>query len=44
MGAIDLLPYPICGGRMSLIAVICNPAEIGKIIACLAKQGQGPPT
>jgi len=33
-----------CGSRMAVIAVILDPAEIRKIIACLAKHGRGPPT
>jgi hypothetical protein len=29
---------------MSLIAVILDPAEIRKLIGCLARHGRGPPT
>ena len=37
-------PVPGCGSRMSVIALILDPAEIRKIISCLARQGRGPPT
>jgi hypothetical protein len=40
---VDPLCCPVCGNRMSVIAVIRDPAEIRTIIACLAKQGRGPP-
>jgi hypothetical protein len=32
-----------CGSRMSVIAVITNPVQIRKIIACLDRHGRGPP-
>jgi hypothetical protein len=41
---LDVLACPQCGSRMEVIAVILDPAEILKIIACLAKHGRGPPT
>ena len=41
---LDVLACPQCGSRMEVIAVILDPAEIHKIIACLAKHGRGPPT
>jgi hypothetical protein len=31
-----------CGARMSLIAVIVDPDQIRKIIACLDHRGRGP--
>ena len=34
---------PKCGGTMSVIAVIQDPAEIRSIIACLAQKARGPP-
>jgi hypothetical protein len=34
---------PVCGNRMSVIAVIHDPAEIRAISACLAKDERGPP-
>jgi hypothetical protein len=40
---VDPFRCPICGNRMSVIAVIRDPAEIRNIIACLAKHGRGPP-
>jgi hypothetical protein len=40
---IDVFRCPKCGGRMSVIAVIRDPAEIHKIITCLDGQGRGPP-
>jgi hypothetical protein len=41
---LDVMACPKCGSRMAVIAVILDPAEIRKIIACLAKHGRGPPT
>jgi hypothetical protein len=41
---LDVMACPQCGSRMEVIAVILDPAEILKIIACLAKHGRGPPT
>ena len=41
---LDLMACPQCGSRMAVIAVIRDPAEIRKIISCLAKHGRGPPT
>ncbi|MBE3038667.1 MAG: transposase [Chloroflexi bacterium] len=41
---LDVMACPNCRSRMAVIAVILNPAEIRKIIACLAKHGRGPPT
>ncbi|HSV94168.1 MAG TPA: hypothetical protein VLH81_13885, partial [Desulfobacterales bacterium] len=41
--AIDVLACPRCGSRMSVIAVITDPAQIRKIIACLERHGRGPP-
>ena len=41
---VDPFRCPVCASTMSVIAVILDPAEIGKIIACLAKKGRGPPT
>jgi hypothetical protein len=40
---VDPFRCPVCGNRMSLIAVIRDPAEIRTIIACLAKHGRSPP-
>lgn len=40
---VDAWACPACGGRMSVIAVIRDPAEIRKIITCMSKQGRGPP-
>jgi transcription elongation factor Elf1 len=40
---IDVFKCPKCGGRMSVVAVIRDPDEIRKIIACLYTQGRGPP-
>ena len=40
---IDIFTCPKCGGEMSVIAVIRNPDEIRGIIACLERQGRGPP-
>ncbi|MEI6875409.1 MAG: hypothetical protein WCL50_09815 [Spirochaetota bacterium] len=41
----DVDPFlcPECGGKMAVIAVIQDPAEIRGIIACLAGKGRGPP-
>jgi hypothetical protein len=41
--AIDVLAYPRCGSRMSVIAVITDPTQIRRIIACLERHGRGPP-
>ena len=41
--AIDVLACPRCGSRMSVIAVITDPAQIRKIIYCLERHGRGPP-
>jgi DNA-directed RNA polymerase subunit RPC12/RpoP len=41
---LDIMACPRCGSRMAVIAVILDPAEIRKIIACLAKHGRGLPT
>ncbi len=40
---VDVWACPACGGRMSVIAVIRDPTEIGFIVTCLAKRGRGPP-
>ena len=40
---IDVLCCPKCGGRMSVIAIIRDPESIRKIVACMGKQGRGPP-
>jgi hypothetical protein len=40
---IDIFTCPKCGGQMSVAAAITNPDEIQKIIACMQKQGRGPP-
>ena len=40
---IDILTCPKCGGDMSVIAVILDKEEIGKISACLKQHGRGPP-
>ena len=40
---VDPFLCPECGGKMAVIAVIQNPAEIRGIIACLAGKGRGPP-
>ena len=36
---VDAWACTACGGRMSIIAVIRDPAEIHNIVACLAKRG-----
>ena len=41
---LDIMACPQCGRRMEVIAVILDPAEIRKIINCLARHGRGPPT
>jgi hypothetical protein len=41
--AIDVLACPRCGSRMSVIAVITDPAQIRRIIDCLERHGRGPP-
>ena len=41
---LDVMACPQCGSRMAVIAVILDPAEIRKIINCLARNGRGPPT
>jgi hypothetical protein len=40
---VDPFLCPECGGKMAVIAVIQDPAEIRGIIACLAGKGRGPP-
>jgi hypothetical protein len=40
---VDSFLCPQCGGRMTVIAVIQDPAEIRGIIGCLAEKGRGPP-
>ena len=40
---VDPFLCPECGGTMSVIAVIQDPAEIRGIIACLAQKPRGPP-
>jgi len=41
---LDVMACPKCGSRMSAIALLLDPAEIRKIIACLSRHGRGPPT
>ena len=41
--AIDILACPRCGSRMSVVAVITDPAQIRRIIDCLDRHGRGPP-
>jgi len=41
---LDVMACPNCGSRMEVIAVILDPAEIRKIISCLARHGRGPST
>jgi hypothetical protein len=48
--SIDVLASPRCGSRMSVIAVITDPAQIRRatgaalgIIDCLDRHGRGPP-
>lgn len=41
--AIDILACPRCGSRMSVIAVITEPAQIRRIIDHLERRGRGPP-
>jgi hypothetical protein len=41
---LDVMACPQCGSRMAVIAVILDPAEIRKIITCMARHGRGPPT
>ena len=40
---LDVMACPRWGSRMSVIAVIVEPAQIRKIIACLERHGRGPP-
>ena len=40
---LDVMACPRCGSRMSVIAVIVDPAQIRKIIDCLNRHGRGPP-
>ena len=40
---LDVLACPRCGSRMSVIAVITEPAQIRKIIDCLERHGRGSP-
>jgi DNA-directed RNA polymerase subunit RPC12/RpoP len=40
---LDIMACPRCGSRMAVIAVITDPAQIRKIIACLERYGRGPP-
>jgi hypothetical protein len=40
---LDVMACPRCGSRMSAVAVIVDPAQIHKIIACLELHGRGPP-
>jgi hypothetical protein len=40
---LDVMTCPRCGSRMAVIAVITDPAQIRKIIACLDRHGRGPP-
>ncbi len=48
LGSTSAKPYccacPRCGSRMSVIALILDPAQIRKITACLDRHGRGPPT
>ena len=41
---LDVMACPKCGSGIEVIAVILDPAEIRKIITCLARNGRGPPT
>jgi hypothetical protein len=41
---LDVMACPNCASRMAVIAVILDPAEIRKIIGCLAMHGRGPST
>ena len=41
---LDVMACPNCGSRMSVIALILDPAEIRKIIACLSRHVRGPST
>jgi hypothetical protein len=40
---VDPLICPWCGSQMKLIAVITDPAEVGKILRHLVKTGRAPP-
>ena len=40
---LDVMACPRCGSRMAVLAVIVDPAQIRKIIACLEHHGRGPP-
>ena len=40
---LDVMACPKCGSRMSVIALITDPAQIRRIIACLDRHGRGPP-
>ena len=41
--SIDVLACPRCASRMSVFAVILDPAQIRTIIAYLDRHGRGPP-
>jgi hypothetical protein len=38
---LDVMAYPRCGSRMSGLAVIVDPVQICKVIACLQRHGRG---
>jgi DNA-directed RNA polymerase subunit RPC12/RpoP len=40
---LDVMACPRCGSRMAVLAVIVDPAQIRKIIACLQRHDRGPP-
>jgi hypothetical protein len=40
---LDVMACPRRGSRMAEIAVMLDPAQIRKIIACLERHGRGPP-
>ena len=41
---LDVMACPRCGSRMAVLAVIVDPAQIRKIIACMERHGRGPPS
>jgi hypothetical protein len=40
---VDVWACPDCGGRMAVISIIRDPAEIRIIAACMRQKGRRPP-
>ena len=40
---LDVMGCARCGRRMAVLAVIFDPAQVRKIIACRMRHGRGPP-